>query len=184
MKHILVLILTVTVVVSLATGVGVAQQNNSTAATDGPEYGQYEQIDNKTYLVESSVDLETGEASLVFYSEEPQSVTLSDAGAFVDGGSVNQEVVYLRPGQKTRVNFSISVVDQGLGQQFAGVSVTTSKTLYAVPLETSSPLIGGPWTYQDVQLVAVTVAATISTIVIVMLLRSRYDLDAEPERIA
>jgi len=185
MTRIFSVLLTALVVVSLATGGAVAQESNTTnASAPAADTGDYEQIDNATYLVGSSVDLDTETASITLYSEIPQEVTISDAGAFVEGGEVPQRTVYLKPGEKTTVEMPITVADQQLGQQYAGVSITTAKTLYAEPLETSSPLIGGPWTYQDVQLVAVTVAATTSTIVIVMLLRSRFDLDAEPERIA
>ena len=151
-------------------------------AEPGSDTGEW--IDNATQWITAEYQPERGTVEVTIHSEIPQQITISDSGAFVEGGQVDQRTIFLKPAETRTFRFPITVVDHGLGQEFAGVSITTSKTLYAVPLESSSPLIGGPWTVGDVQLVGLVVGSGVSIITLLILLRSRFDLDADPERVA
>lgn len=150
----------------------------------GSESGSGEWIDNATQLISAEYQEGSESVEVTIHSEIPQQITISDSGAFVEGGQVDQRSIYLKPGETRTIRFPITVIDQGFGQEFVGISITTSKTLYAVPLESSSPLIGGPWTVGDVQLVGLVIGSGVSIITLLILLRSRFDLDADPERVA
>jgi len=154
---------------------------SSTTADNGTDWTW---IDNSTAVISADLDRGDETVEITLYSEIPQRVTLTDSGDFVEGGEVKQRSVYLRPGETRTFEFSITVVDRGFGNTFAGVSISTPKTLYALPLESSSPLIGGPWTAGDVQLVGLVIGSGVSIITLLILLRSRFDLDADPERVA
>lgn len=188
MKHNFSIIITILVVVSLAAPAAAAPTTTAppSSTPDAPDQPTDPEatIDNATTLVSSSLDLQSETVTLTIRSEIPQKVVITDSGDYVRGGEVDQRSIYLRPGQTATIKMPITVVDQGIGNQFAGVSITTAKTLYAVPLETSSPLIGGPWTYRDAQIVGLTMAITASITIVLIILRGKYDLDANPERVA
>jgi len=177
------------VVVTLGCAVGQAAAQpdtptptvSSTTADNGTDRTW---VDNSTAVVSADLDRGDETVEITLYSEIPQRVTLTDSGGFIEGGEVNQRSVYLTPGENKTFEFPITVVDRGLGNTFAGVSISTPKTLYALPLESSSPLIGGPWTAGDVQLVGLVIGSGVSIITLLILLRSRFDLDADPERVA
>ena len=118
-------------------GVSAQSGGNMSESTSTPTASTGERIDNSTVLVDSSYDNETGMVSVTLKSETIQEVTLSDAGAFVDGGVVNQRTVTLGPGETATVSLDATRTDSG----FVGVSIATDDTLYAVPVE--SPSTGG-----------------------------------------
>jgi len=97
-----------------------------------------------------SATFEDGTATLVFDSVGVQRLTLTDAGAFVEGGQVNRQYISVYDGRNT-VEFSATKVSG-----FAGVAIDTGGILYAkkiTDIQTTGPAIS----YQNVQgLVALT----------------------------
>lgn len=184
------IILTLTVVASFAAPVAAQEQPTPEPTTPAPvtppggNSTSGEAIDNATTLVSSSFDRDTETAHFTIRSEIPQKITISDSGDFIQGGNVDQRSIFFSPGETKTIEMKLTVADTGIGQSFAGVSITTAKSLYAEPLQTSSPLIGGPWTHRDAQLVGVVTALTVSGSIAIILLRGKYDLDADQERIA
>lgn len=180
MKPIFVL-LTACVVVSLATGGVVAQENATeevpTAEGLDDECPEPETIDENTVLCDAY--LEDGKAHLVFKSDKLQRVTLTDSGAFMAGGEVPQRQVTLRSEGLNHVEWTVTEHDG-----FAGVSVTAGDTLYAVPLEDRSTLIGGPWDANDVQLAAISSAAGVGSVAIIVVIRTVLGRTEKPERVA
>lgn len=94
------------------------------------------------------------------------------------GGDIPQTQVRLREGH--------NVVEWQVGEYdgFAGVSISTDHTLYAVPLEEESTLIGGPWSHQDAQLTALAAGVSIGLVSIIVVFRRIIGKDEQPERIA
>lgn len=103
-----------------------------------------ERIDSNTVLLSSSYDGD-GTATLTFETTETQGVTLSDAGAFVAGGTVATKTVVLQPDENPNtITMSVTNADG-----YAGVSVSTANTLYAVPLSTASTVSLSPSSPND-----------------------------------
>lgn len=89
-----------------------------------------ERIDRNTVILESDYSEKSGVATVTLESDRVQRVTLSDAGAFVTGGQVNQKTTVLKPDEPTTVRLDVTEVDGRVG-----VSISTSKTLYAHIIE-------------------------------------------------
>jgi hypothetical protein len=90
-----------------------------------------EQIDENTRLVSATYDKETGQAVVIIESDSLQDVVISDAGAFMEGGIVEQRTVTLKPGERATVRMPVTKV-----KGYVGVSIATrSGALYAVPME-------------------------------------------------
>ncbi|WP_336135556.1 hypothetical protein [Natronomonas amylolytica] len=181
MKPVFTLVLAL-VVLSVASG-GVVAQENATdddldANLEGEECPEPETIDENTVLCEAYLN-DDGNAILVFKSDELQRVTLTDSGAFMAGGEVPQRDVVLRSEGTNHVEWSVTQHDG-----FAGVSVSTGSTLYAVPLENRSTLIGGPWGANDVQLAAISSATGVGSVAIIVVIRTVLGRTEEPERVA
>lgn len=128
---------------STATASGSGNESTESEAADLPGLEDVptdaERIDQRTVLLSSSYDGE-GTATLEFATTKTQGVTLSDSGAFVAGGTVATKTTILRPENNPQtVNMTVTEADG-----FAGVSVSTAHTLYAVPLETSEPVSLSP----------------------------------------
>lgn len=131
----------------------VAAQENGTASVEvnvGSNGGNtttpepaLEVIDNRTAI--ESAEFVDGEIRLVLVSDSLQRVVLTDAGAVLEGGEVPQKDARLREG-RNRVSMPVTEFD---GRVI--VTIATRDVLYAVPIETSPPLIGGPFDEQDVQ---------------------------------
>lgn len=108
-------------------------QDDATDDSGNESEGCNEHIDDETALCGYHYDAGAGEVVLTLYSDRPQRVTLTDAGAFMTGGEVNRQRATLNGRSEVRL-----AVTEYNG--FVGVSVDTGRTLYAVPIETSSSL--------------------------------------------
>jgi hypothetical protein len=107
-----------------------------TTATATPEQEQEtqetgERLDNNTVLLDKTYSQETGRLTLTIRSETVQQVTLSDAGALIDGGRIAQRSVVLKDGSVQEISIPATEVDG-----FVGASVATQTGLYGVPVET------------------------------------------------
>lgn len=182
------IVLTTLVIALLAPGVAVAQESTnetditiSTSDDDEDHYQQLckapEMIDEATALCHSEI-ADDGRAVLVIDSEKTQFVTVTDAASFMSGGDVPRKRVQLDEGYNT-VRFPVTH-----HKGFAGVSVDTGGTLYAIPLENDRTLIGGPWTSQDAQLAAIGGASSVGLVSIVLVIRRITGRSTNPERIA
>jgi hypothetical protein len=175
-------LITLLVVAMLVPGAVAAQENatNATDATDDLPDDRLddctEHIDNVTTLC--SAEYENGRITLELHSDRPQRVTLTDAGGMMEGGEITQQTSHLSEGRNT-VHISVT---QHNG--FAGVTVNTGRTLYAVPVEQDSSLIGPPWTAQDVQLSALAGAVVTALLTLYLTWRTLTGRSTEPERIA
>lgn len=133
-------------------------------------------IDSDTRICESS--FEDGHSELVIYSNTTQRITVADMGSFVQGGEVPRKRVRLQEG-RNRVTLP-GVKSRGR----AGVSIDTGGTLYSHIIDTRFTLIGGPYSYRDVQVAALSGAAAVALIVVIKALRYLTGRTHDPERIA
>ncbi|QSG08878.1 hypothetical protein [Halapricum desulfuricans] len=187
MKHAFSALLTVLIVVSLSTGGAVAQDlDNATDPITGetetptPDAGEtHERIDNSTVLVSASYDRDAGMATVVIESEETQKITLTDAGAFVQGGEVPQRSVVVTPGERTEISIPVTNADG-----FVGVSIATQKTLYAVPLTSQVQWFDSESTWQTVQVAAFGGASGVLVVAALLAYRLRNGGTERTERIA
>ena len=134
---------------TVATGPALAQEDNTTSEaeeqvenktetvvenkTDQGDRGCTEHIDDVTSICTYHYDSDAGEIVMTLYSERPQRVTLTDAGAFMTGGEVNRARHTLKG--RSKVRFAVTEYEG-----FVGLSVDTGRTLYAVPVETGTAL--------------------------------------------
>lgn len=155
----------------------VAPKGSVNISTADDACSEPEPIDNDTVLC--SAKLVDGTAVLVVDSSTTQRITLSDAGAFIAGGEVTRTHWTVTPDQPMTLRIDVTQTDG-----FAGVAVDTRSTLYAVPLESRSPLISGPISMPMLQ--AGILGASISTALVILLKTHRYGTgrESEPERVA
>lgn len=187
MTRIFSALLTAFVVVSLATGGAAAQDlDNATDPLDNeteiprPDAGEtYEQIDNATRLVSASYDSGDGMATVVIESDIPQEIVLTDSGAFVEGGEVDQRSVVVAPGERVEISMPVTMANG-----FVGVSITTQKTLYAVPLVDRVQWFNSESTWQTVQVAALGGALGVLVVAALLAYRLRNGGKARTERIA
>ncbi|MCG1002611.1 MULTISPECIES: hypothetical protein [Halobacterium] len=113
----------------------VAQQanplNNSTS-TDSASSG--ERIDSSLTLVSSSYHPGSGTVTLVLNSDGATAVTLSDAGGFIDGGTINRRTFVAQDGRNS-VEFAVTATNRG----YVGVSIATEEVLYAEVVRSPTP---------------------------------------------
>lgn len=122
-----------------------AAQQNATAANETSQQTG-EQIDRNTVLLNSSYNAAKGTVSVTLRSETLQQITVTDAGAFMEGGEIDRRTTTVRPNQATTIEVSATKYDG-----FVGVSIATQNTLYAEPLEVSDPWFQGDSTWADTQ---------------------------------
>jgi len=97
-----------------------------------------EQIDSNTVLLDAGLETDTGMAWVTIRSDRAQAITVTDAGAFMEGGEVPQRTVAVSAGERTTIKVPATQVNG-----YAGVSITTDNTLYAVPLEVQTSMFSG-----------------------------------------
>ena len=153
-KRLTLLVVAVVVLAVFGATGAVAQEvpdptNTTTTTTTTTPDG--ERIDNSTRLLNSSYDAETGEVSITLHSDTLQTIVLSDAGAFVEGGVVEQRSVTVRPDETITVTMPATRTERG----YVGVSISTRGTLYAEPIEAQTDFFDGQSTWQTVQTAAV-----------------------------
>jgi len=175
-------LLTVLALSVLAVPISAQEAPTPTTPTPTPDAGQnqtHERIDNATSLVSASYDSDDGTATVVIESEIPQQITISDSGAFVDGGVVNQRTVFVRPGERVEITMPITKADG-----FVGVSVATQNTLYAVPLKSQVDFFEGESTWQTVQVAAIGGAFGVIVMAVILAWRLRDGGTSRVERLA
>jgi len=118
-----------------------AQAANSTESGDGIELPQQSgtQIEDGLTLLSSSYNPDRGTVTLVFRAEQPTSVTLADAGAFMEEGEINRRTEVVDG--KAKMEFAVTEQNG-----FVGVSIATKETLYGHPIKIGSTdfVPGGP----------------------------------------
>lgn len=182
------LLTTTLVVVLLASGLAAGQTGNvtNTTATEPAIVEELQEpdvceapeaIDQNTVLCSASLDGDT--ATLVLRSDRLQSVTITDAGGVFAGGEVQRTTHQLRADEPNTIRIPVT-----RHRNMAGVTIDTGSTLYAVPFDETSTLIGPPWSASDVQLGAIFAAISTALCSSVVVLRSVYGRVDEPERIA
>ncbi|ACV46592.1 MULTISPECIES: hypothetical protein [Halomicrobium] len=101
--------------------------NASTASPDG------ERIDGATVLVNSEWREAQSVALITLRSEINQTVTLTDAGAFSQGGTVPERTVEIEAGETTHIEIPVTEVSGRVG-----VGISTRYTLYSEIIESGS----------------------------------------------
>jgi len=186
MKHFFVIIACIAAAGAITPG-ALAQEmpespvNQTTNQTDTAAAECTEAIDR--YTVVCSKEVRDGVAVIHLESERNQTITVTDAGVFRTGGEVQRKTVTLHEGRNT-VRLPVTIVDTGIGGQMAGVSVETGLTLYAVPIDVSSPIIGGPWSAQDAQLSGLSAAVSVALVSLLIVAHHLIGKSGEPERVA
>lgn len=180
------LILVAVFIISLGvmTATASAQDVNITSGTETPtpEIGDRPISVSRTLLLhDAEYSADTGMARLTLHNtgDTRISVTITDAGAFMDGGEIPQRAITIDPGKET---IEMPVTETPGGS--AGVTIDAQNTLYAVPLERNNVLIGGPWTANDARLGAAFGAISVSLVSLVIVYRRLSGKGQEPERIA
>ncbi|MFC7057990.1 hypothetical protein [Halovenus salina] len=86
-------------------------------------------------IVNSTFNEETGTATVVLESDIPQQVTVTDAGAFSVGGSVERRTVRLQPRERVTVTLQVTEVNGRVG-----LGIETRSRLYAHIIEVPNHL--------------------------------------------
>ena len=168
-------------IVSLGAGGVVAQELPGTP-TPTPEAGQnqtHERIDQDTRLISASYDDGDGTATVVIESDVAQKITVSDAGAFVEGGVVKQRTVIVSPGERVEITMPVTK-----SNGYTGVSIATPETLYAVPLKSQVDFFEGQSTWQTVQVAAIGGAFGVIVMAVILAWRLRDGGKSKVERLA
>ncbi|MFC3478732.1 hypothetical protein [Halobacterium litoreum] len=95
---------------------------------------QGEQVDSDLRLVSSAYNGK-GTATLVFETDTTKAVTLSDAGGFIDGGTINRRTLILDGAGTHTVTFDVTESSRG----YVGVSIATQEVLYAEVIRSPTP---------------------------------------------
>lgn len=137
-ERIAVIVLVVAAVGAVAAPAA-AQTNpiDTPTPTPTPETGT-ERIDQNTVLVDSEWRPETSEIAITIRSETLQPITVTDAGAFMQGGEVAQRTVTVSAGNETTITIPGTKY-----RGFVGASIATTDTLYAEPIEIQQQWFGG-----------------------------------------
>ena len=182
MKHFFVLIACIALLIA-ASGTAAAQTNQTATTDDLPDElledgcTEPEVLDETTVLC--SAELTDGTAELVIRSDDYTRVTITDAGAMLQGGPIPRQTYTVREDEPATIRFDVTH-----HQGNAGVTIDTGTALYGVPLSEPSTLIGGPWTAQDTQLAAIAAGASTALVSIVVVFRTLLGRTDQPERIA
>jgi len=119
----------------------VAQPDNSTDSGGGVKLPEKTgtQIQDGLTLLSSSYNGDKGTVTLTFRAEQPTSVTLADAGAFMEEGEINRRTEIVDG--KAKIEFAVTE-----NNGFVGVSIATKETLYGHPIKVGSTdfVPGGP----------------------------------------
>lgn len=142
------------------------------------ECADAEQLDAATQLC--AAELDDGEAVLMFWSDQEQVVTLTDAGAFSEGGEVPTRDVRLRSNEPTVIRFAVTETDGGK----AGVGIETDLVTWSVVLRDARHLLGGPWTVDDARVAALFASVASGAVAGVTVLRRRRGEGGEPRQLA
>lgn len=137
-----------------------------------------ESIDYTLELCDAELDGD--DAVLTFRSDRDQAVTISDAGAFSNGGEVPTRDVQLEANGTTTVRFPVTETSGGK----AGVGIRTDRALFSVVLKDERVLLGGPWTANDARVAALAAALASGFGAAVTVLRRRRGDGGDPRRIA
>lgn len=105
-----------------------------------------QQLDQSIRVVRATYDEDSGTATVVFRSEDPQQVVVTDAGGVWEGGEIDQ-VRKVVPSGQSRIRIPVTEVEGDVA-----VTVGIDSGLYGVPIEEQSYLFTEPATWQDAQL--------------------------------
>jgi len=108
-----------------------------------------ERIGPNTLLISSSYDEQNGTASVVIESERPQTITVSDAGAFSKGGEIPRRITVFGSGERRTIELPATKINGKIG-----LAISTDETLYAEVISVAEPddsLFQGRPTWQDMQ---------------------------------
>lgn len=183
MKHIFLLVTVLTafgfgfVPVASAQDTGAIPTTTDTASSTNSTATQ--PIDSDTALVDSRINGD-GDAVLILESDETQTVTFTDAGAFLAGnGQIPQSTRTVQEGRNKIVISNVTIHKGG-----AAIGINTGEVLYGVKIRTSTNLIGGPYTAQDAQNAAVSGALSVALVSVVIVIRYLRGTSNSPEKIA
>jgi hypothetical protein len=125
--------------------VNVSVENGGPTATPAPGPNA-QQLDQGLRVVRATYDEDSGTATVVFETDDPRQVVVTDAGGVWEGGKINQ-VRKVLPSGKSRIRLSVTEVEGDVA-----VTVGIESGLYGVPIEEQSYLFTEPATWQDAQL--------------------------------
>lgn len=117
-----------------------------------------------------------GTATLILESEQANRLTLTDAGAFIEGGEVGRDRVTVYEGRNT---VSIPATEV---HGFAGVAIDTGEVLYAVKIQSISPS-GPPISYGNAQALVALTAVGAAAFTYRVVRRKREEESPEWEKI-
>lgn len=147
MRRLFLLAIMLTGLVSGSLVAPAAAQETATPTAAGNATGATgETIDQNTVLLNSSYDGAKGTVSVTIRSETLQQITVTDAGAFMEGGEIARRTVTVRPDQPTTIEIPATEY-----QGSVGVSIATASTLYAEPIEVRDAWFQGDSTWTDTQ---------------------------------
>lgn len=133
-------------------------------------------INAETAICDGTIDGDT--ATLILESDTRQSVTLTDAGAMMEGGEMRRRSQLLTEGEN-RVEFRVTVY-----RGMAAVTIDTGDVLFGVPLQEPSSLLSPPYTVSDVQAAGAGAAASVAIVALLVVGRALTGDDRKPERVA
>jgi hypothetical protein len=174
------LLVTALLVASLAAPV--AAQENTTATGPGLEAELTNDectIHIDRFVSICSAEYRNGEAILELRSDRRESITVTDAGGMMRPGEILRRDFIVRSDRRTTIRMPVTKANG-----FAGVTIDTGRTLYGVPLDSSSRLVGGPWTYSDAQAAALGGGVGTALVVLGMTLRTLLGQETGIERLA
>lgn len=111
--------------------------------------------------------------------DRPVTVSIIDGGALMSGGQVRPTEHRALPDRRTEIVVEATTVD---GTAF--LSVEAGGAIQGIPIESSEPLIGGPWSSSDAQAVGFGTALSVSMLIGIVVARRVRGRDQEPERVA
>lgn len=171
-------LMAVVVVASLSGAVAAQDAPNATAenSTD------VEQSDEcSRYVTEHislcSADYVDGEAVLLLDADRRERITVTEAVPITEHREINRDS-FIVDG-RTEVRLPVQAVNGA-----AGVTIDDGTTLYGVPLETSSTLIGGPFTASDAQAAGIGGGVGVALVTVYLVAKVVYGRTEKPERLA
>ena len=96
-------------------------------------------LDRWTVVTDSGYESDTGQAWVEIRSTRPQTITVTDGGALMAGGKMDQSTVTVPSDEPTRI-----MVDATKYEGMVGVSIKTDTGLYGHPIETSASILSVP----------------------------------------
>lgn len=166
-----------TLLLAAATGAVAAQEDTiplEERVDDGDQYECIEHIDPNTAICE--VGIVDGHAELIIESDRRQRITLTEA-MFRGDGELNRDSVLLEEGVN-RVHFATDTSGD------VAVTIDTGSVLYGKMIDTTDPLVGGPWSASDTQAAALGGASGVSFAVLLVVFRTLYSRESGIERLA